>query len=79
MLYMCIQPTHARARTQVLLKSGLGAGELDTIWRLSDADADGLLCLEEFVLAMHLTNARVKAGFVLPDTLPPDLVPKPSS
>ena len=60
----------------VLLKSGLAQAEIDHIWTLSDVDADGLLSLEEFVLAMHLTNARVKAGLRLPSTLPPHLLPK---
>jgi len=30
---------------------------------------------QEFILAMHLTNARVKAGITLPATLPPELLP----
>ena len=42
---------------------------------LSDVDADGFLSKDEFVLAMHLTNARVKGGLPLPDVLPDELRP----
>ena len=59
----------------VLQKSGLPAHELDHIWRLVAQHGDNMLSLEEFSLAMHLTNARVKAGITLPDTLPPALLP----
>ena len=60
----------------VLQKSGLPDRELECIWRLSDVDGDGVLDLNEFTLAMHLTNARVKAGVDLPATIPPELQPK---
>ena len=59
----------------VLKKSGLPEAELGRIWALSDVGGDGLLDLDEFILAMHLTNARVKAGVGLPDVLPPELRP----
>ena len=59
----------------VLVKSGLPEAELQHIWRLSDVDADGMLNREEFILAMHLTNARVKAGIALPEALSPELRP----
>ena len=59
----------------VLQKSGLGVPELRQVWALSDVDGDGMLDLNEFILAMHLTNARVKAGITLPATLPPELLP----
>ena len=61
-----------------LLKSGLAQAEIDHIWTLSDVDADGLLSLEEFVLAMHLTNARVKADCAAIHTAP-HLLPKATS
>lgn len=59
----------------MLRKSGLPADVISQIWRLADVDGDGLLDGEEFVLAMHLTNAKVKAGIPLPQTLPAELVP----
>ncbi len=59
----------------VLRKSGLDGPTLSLIWRLSDVDADGFLSKDEFVLAMHLTNARVKGGLPLPDVLPDELRP----
>ena len=41
---------------------------------LADHDADGNLSLDEFCVAMHLID-QAKSGFVLPVTLPPELVP----
>ena len=38
-------------------------------------DGDGVLDPEEFILAMHLCNAKVKLKIELPDQLPPGLVP----
>ena len=59
----------------VLMKSGLPRPELDAIWALADVDGDGLLDADEFILAMHLTNARVKMKVPLPAALPAELVP----
>ena len=59
----------------VLRKSGLPDDVLEKIWTLADVDGDGVLDPEEFILAMHLTNAKVKLKIALPDTLPPTLVP----
>ena len=59
----------------VLRKSRLPDEALEHIWRLADVDGDGVLDPEEFILAMHLTNVKVKMKVALPDTLPPALVP----
>ena len=39
-----------------LRKSGLADEQLAHVWQLADADADGRLDGDEFVLAMHLAN-----------------------
>ena len=59
----------------VLQKSGLPTEVLEQIWALSDLDGDGALDLSEFVLAMHLTNAKVKMQVELPERLPAELIP----
>eukprot|EP01132_Coremiostelium_polycephalum_P002776 gene2776-3450_t len=57
-----------------LQSSGLPTLELAKIWRLSDIDRDGKLDLDEFCLAMHLINTKIK-GFAVPDQLPNTLIP----
>ena len=59
----------------VLKKSGLPIETLEQIWALADVDGDGVLDPEEFILAMHLCNAKVKLKIELPEQLPPNLLP----
>ena len=59
----------------VLKKSGLQDAVLERVWTLADVDGDGVLDHEEFVLAMHLTNAKVKMQVELPERLPAELIP----
>lgn len=40
---------------------------------LSDRDADGKLDINEFAIAMHLIELKIK-GFDIPKTLPPAMV-----
>ena len=62
----------------LLVQTGLQQQQLAQIWQLSDCDLDGKLCLEEFILAMHLCD-YAKTGSILPSVLPAELVPKPRS
>lgn len=57
-----------------LLNSGLPVDILGKIWELSDLDQDGNLDREEFLIAMQLMG-KAKEGAVLPDQLPPSLLP----
>uniref|UniRef100_F1KQL1 Intersectin-1 n=1 Tax=Ascaris suum TaxID=6253 RepID=F1KQL1_ASCSU len=61
---------HAR---NVLAQSQLPNVTLAEIWNLSDVNKDGRLSVEEFCIAMHLIDS-VKAGFLLPKKLPPELL-----
>jgi len=63
-----------RVAKQEMVKSKLSNAVLGKIWRLSDADQDGLLDTDEFALAMHLIQVKVD-GFTLPEVLPPHLLP----
>jgi len=63
-----------RTARDELLKSKLTNNVLGKIWRLADADQDGLLDSEEFALALHLIKLKLE-GHVLPDVLPSHLVP----
>ena len=58
-----------------LRKSGLADEQLAHVWQLADADADGRLDGDEFVLAMHLANWLVKNRAPLPEALPAAMVP----
>ena len=58
-----------------LRKSGLADEQLAHVWQLADADADGRLDGDEFVLAMHLANWVVKNRAHLPEALPAAMVP----
>ncbi|KAM3725267.1 Intersectin-1 [Dirofilaria immitis] len=60
---------HAR---NILAQSQLPNSVLAEIWNLSDYNKDGRLSVEEFCVAMHLIDS-VKAGYLLPKTLPPEL------
>ena len=65
-----------------LRKSGLADEQLAHVWQLADADADGRLDGDEFVLAMHLANWVVKNRAPLPEALPAamrEMVPAPVS
>lgn len=57
-----------------LQKSRLNDMVLGKIWKLSDIDKDGKLCVEEFSLAMHLIEIKLD-GHDLPKTLPHHLIP----
>lgn len=63
-----------RVARDELLKSKLTNNILGKIWRLADADQDGLLDDEEFALALHLIKLKVD-GHSLPDHLPNHLLP----
>uniref|UniRef100_A0A0R3RTX3 Intersectin-1 n=1 Tax=Elaeophora elaphi TaxID=1147741 RepID=A0A0R3RTX3_9BILA len=60
---------HAR---NILAQSQLPNSVLAEIWNLSDYNKDGRLSVEEFCISMHLIDS-VKAGYLLPKTLPPEL------
>lgn len=57
-----------------LVKSKLPNGVLGKIWKLADVDKDGYLDKDEFALAMHLINVKLK-GNELPCQLPDHLIP----
>merc|ERR1719427_1910001 len=63
-----------RVARDELLKSKLTNNILGKIWRLADADQDGLLDDEEFALAQHLIKLKV-AGHTIPDRPPTHLTP----
>merc|ERR1719430_194938 len=63
-----------RVARDELLKSKLTNNILGKIWRLADADQDGLLDDEEFALAQHLIKLKI-AGHTIPDSLPAHLIP----
>jgi hypothetical protein len=65
--------TGAQARG-ILMASGLPQPVLAQVWGLADMDVDGRLSSEEFIIAMHLIESA-KMGAVLPQQLPPDLIP----
>jgi hypothetical protein len=58
----------------LLTASGIPTGKLRKIWELSDIDKDGNLDLQEFVIAMFLTDA-CKEGQELPSKLDEDMIP----
>jgi len=62
------------AAKEQLVKSKLPNSVLVNIWNLADIDKDGLLDIDEFALAMYLTDLKVK-GHSLPPTLPDHLIP----
>jgi len=57
-----------------MLQSNLPAKVLNKIWNLSDIDKDGMLDLEEFMLAMYLVSIKLK-NYEVPNELPSHLVP----
>ena len=59
----------------LLTASGLPTNKLRKIWELSDIDKDGHLDLEEFVIAMYLSEIS-KLGEELPSKLDPAMIPK---
>ncbi|XP_074598900.1 putative achaete scute target 1 isoform X2 [Brevipalpus obovatus] len=59
---------------QELIKSKLPNSVLSKVWRLADVDHDGSLDSDEFALAMHLINVKLK-GHDLPTDLPTHLIP----
>jgi hypothetical protein len=64
-----------QAAKPVLQQSGLPTEVLSKIWKLSDIDKDGKLDLDEFLMAMHLTEIVRDKGIMLPDMLPSTLIP----
>ncbi|PHJ15271.1 ef hand domain-containing, partial [Cystoisospora suis] len=58
----------------VMSTSMLPESELATIWALSDADGDGRLNLQEFLVGMSLIGKRKNLGISLPSTLPLELI-----
>ncbi|KAL0274490.1 UNVERIFIED_CONTAM: hypothetical protein PYX00_006896 [Menopon gallinae] len=58
----------------IMVETRLRQQILAQIWALADADSDGRLNCEEFVLAMHLCD-MAKEGRPIPATLPIELVP----
>lgn len=57
-----------------MLISNLPAKVLNKIWTLSDIDRDGMLDLEEFLLAMYLISIKLR-NFEVPNELPRHLIP----
>jgi EH domain-containing protein 1 len=62
------------AAKNVLTSTGLAVGQLRKIWELADIDKDGQLDLQEFTIAMYLSD-QVKAGREVPARLDEDMVP----
>lgn len=63
-----------RAR-EVLVRTGLEKDQLRQIWNLSDIDRDGLLDMDEYVVAMFLCDAVDQKGRPIPSELPATVVP----
>jgi len=59
---------------EALLNTGIEVDFLRKIWELCDFEKDGTLDMDEFALALHLTEL-VKMGKTIPDNLPMSLVP----
>ncbi|KAI9193369.1 uncharacterized protein BJ171DRAFT_528088 [Polychytrium aggregatum] len=59
---------------QIFIQSGLPKNILAQIWKLSDSHNHGKLNPDEFAVAMYLIHKKL-AGYDLPTTLPPELVP----
>lgn len=57
-----------------LMNTGLPVDVLGKIWELSDLDQDGQLDRDEFLIALQLIN-KAKVGQIIPDQLPPSLLP----
>ncbi|XP_015921274.2 intersectin-1 isoform X1 [Parasteatoda tepidariorum] len=57
----------------LFLMSRLPPQILAHIWALADRDADGKMDINEFIIAMHLIELKLK-GFELPKTLPAAMV-----
>lgn len=57
-----------------MLNSNLPAKVLNKIWSLADIDQDGSLDRDEFALAMHLVQVKLK-DYELPPRLPVHLIP----
>jgi EH domain-containing protein 1 len=62
------------AAKNILLQSGIPKANLKKIWDLSDIDKDGQLSLNEFVIAMYLTDL-CKQGQPLPAQLEAHMIP----
>jgi EH domain-containing protein 1 len=65
------------AAKNVLMQSKIPKPSLKKIWDLSDIDKDGQLTLNEFVLAMYLTDIA-KQGQELPAQLDANMIPPTS-
>lgn len=59
----------------VFLQSGLTPPVLAHIWALCDIRRNGLLNVEQFALAFHLIQQKLRMNIDPPVTLSPDLVP----
>ncbi|XP_061098343.1 epidermal growth factor receptor substrate 15-like 1 [Conger conger] len=60
---------------EVFLQSGLSQALLAHIWTLADTRQKGKLTREQFSLAMHLVQQKVKKGLEPPQALTPDMLP----
>ncbi|KFM70235.1 hypothetical protein X975_27218, partial [Stegodyphus mimosarum] len=60
----------------LFLMSGLPPQILAHIWALADRDADGKMDANEFAIAMHLIELKLK-GIEVPKTLPPSMIVPP--
>merc|ERR1712217_983159 len=65
--------TGAKAKTK-MVESHLPSNVLHRIWALADVDADGMLSLPEYALAMHIISMKLN-GKDLPTVLPPSMLP----
>lgn len=64
----------SQTAVEIFRKSGLNRSDLEHIWNLCDTNNSGNLNKQEFALGMHLVYRRLN-GHILPNTLPPSLIP----
>eukprot|EP01137_Pigoraptor_chileana_P037475 Opistho-2@34597 len=63
---------------EYFMQSKLPVPILGHIWNLADVDKDGRMTADEFAIAMHLLQAKIR-GVDPPSTLPPSLISRSSA